>query len=97
MNNVFDIIVKPLMSEKSYEGIADKKYVFMVQKSATKTDIKRAIEEIFKVSVDSVNTMNCRGKLKRQGRTQGMTPSYKKAIIQLKSDSKSIDLFDSLA
>lgn len=97
MSSVYDIIIRPMMSEKSYDGIADKKYVFVVQKSATKTDIKRAIEEIFKVSVESVNTMNYRGKLKRQGRTQGMTPSYKKAVIQLKADSKSIDLFDSLA
>jgi large subunit ribosomal protein L23 len=85
------------MSEKSYDGIQSKKYTFVVDKRATKTQIKNAIEEIFKVDVDSVNTINARGKLKRQGKYEGMTPSYKKAIIQLKKDSKSIELFDSLA
>ncbi len=97
MNNSYDIIIKPVMSEKSYDGIQSKKYTFVVDKRATKTQIKNAIEEIFKVDVDSVNTINARGKLKRQGKYEGMTPSYKKAIIQLKKGSKSIELFDSLA
>ena len=97
MNNAYDIIIKPVMSEKSYESIQSKKYTFVVDKRATKTQIKNAIEEIFKVDVESVNTINARGKLKRQGKYEGMTPSYKKAIIQLKKDSKSIELFDSLA
>ena len=97
MNNSYDIIIKPVMSEKSYDGIQSKKYTFVVDKRATKTQIKNAIEEIFKVDVDSVNTINARGKLKRQGKNEGMTPSYKKAIIQLKKGSKSIELFDSLA
>lgn len=97
MNNAYDIIIKPVMSEKSYDGIHSKKYTFVVDKRATKTQIKNAIEEIFKVDVESVNTINARGKLKRQGKYEGMTPSYKKAIIQLKKDSKSIELFDSLA
>ena len=97
MNNSYDIIIKPVMSEKSYDGIQSKKYTFVVDKKATKTQIKNAIEEIFKVDVDSVNTINARGKLKRQGKYEGMTPSYKKAIIQLKKGSKSIELFDSLA
>lgn len=97
MNSPYDIIIRPVMSEKSNDGIASKKYTFIVDKRATKSDIKRAITEIFNVKVESVNTINYRGKLKRQGRYEGMTPSYKKAIIQLTSDSKSIDLFDSLA
>jgi len=97
MSNAYDIIIKPVMSEKSYESIQSKKYTFVVDKRATKTQIKNAIEEIFKVDVESVNTINARGKLKRQGKYEGMTPSYKKAIIQLKKDSKSIELFDSLA
>ena len=97
MNNSYDIIIKPVMSEKSYDGIQSKKYTFVVDKKATKTQIKNAIEEIFKVDVESVNTINARGKLKRQGKYEGMTPSYKKAIIQLKKGSKSIELFDSLA
>lgn len=97
MNNAYDIIIKPVMSEKSYDGIQSKKYTFVVDKRATKIQIKSAIEQIFKVDVESVNTINARGKLKRQGKYEGMTPSYKKAIIQLKKDSKSIELFDSLA
>ncbi|HHW90578.1 MAG TPA: 50S ribosomal protein L23 [Clostridiales bacterium] len=97
MNNPYDIIIKPIMSEKSYDGIQSKKYTFIVDKRADKQQIKKAIEEIFKVKVESVNTINARGKLKRQGRYEGMTPSYKKAIIQLTKDSKSIELFDSLA
>ncbi len=92
-----DIIVKPLLSEKSYAGIKDKKYSFIVAKSANKTQIKLAIEEIFGVKVDSVNTSNVHGKLKRQGKYEGYTSDYKKAIVQLKSDSKSIEFFDSLS
>ena len=63
----------------------------------TKTQIKAAVEEIFKVKVASVNTMNVYGKIKRQGRTEGLTGNYKKAIVQLSSDSKSIEFFDSLS
>ncbi len=92
-----DIIIKPILSEKSYADIANKKYYFKVAKSATKSQIKHAVEEIFKVKVASVNTMNVYGKIKRQGRTQGLTGSYKKAIVQLSSDSKSIEFFDSLS
>ena len=92
-----DIILKPILSEKSYADIANKKYYFKVAKKATKTQIKAAVEEIFKVKVASVNTMNVYGKIKRQGRTQGLTGSYKKAIVQLTADSKSIEFFDSLS
>jgi large subunit ribosomal protein L23 len=92
-----DIIVKPLLSEKSYAGIKDKKYYFVVKKDANKTQIKLAVEEIFGVKVEKVNTANVSGKLKRQGRYEGYTPDYKKAIVQLKADSKSIEFFDSLS
>ena len=68
----------------------------MVDVNATKTDIKKAVEEIFKVKVASVNTVNIKGKLKRQGRTQGYTPDIKKAYVQLTADSKAIEFFESL-
>lgn len=92
-----DIIIKPLLSEKSYAGIKDKKYSFIVAKNANKTQIKLAVEEIFGVKVEKVNTANVRGKLKRQGKYQGYTPDYKKAIVKLKADSKTIAFFDSLS
>ncbi len=92
-----DIIIKPILSEKSYSDIANKKYYFKVAKKATKTQIKNAVEEIFKVKVASVNTLNVYGKIKRQGRTEGLTGNYKKAVVQLSSDSKSIEFFDSLS
>ena len=92
-----DIIIKPILSEKSYADIANKKYYFKVAKKATKTQIKNAVEEIFKVKVASVNTLNVFGKIKRQGRTEGFTGNYKKAVVQLSSDSKSIEFFDSLS
>lgn len=95
--NAYDIIIKPILSEKSYEGIATKKYTFKVAKNATKTQIKNAVEEIFKVKVDSVNTSNVFGKMKRQGKYEGLTGNYKKAIVQLSADSKSIEFFDSLS
>ncbi len=92
-----DIIIKPLLSEKSYAGIKDKKYYFIVAKDANKTQIKLAIEEIFGVQVEKVNTAIVGGKLKRQGRYAGYTSDYKKAAVQLKKDSKSIEFFDSLS
>lgn len=95
--NSYDIIRKPILSEKSYEGIQDKKYTFKVDVNATKTDIKRAVEEIFGVKVAKVNTSNYDGKLKRMGRTEGKRPAYKKAIVQLTKDSKAIEFFESLA
>ncbi len=92
-----DIIIRPLLTEKGYDGIADKKYSFIVAKSANKIEIKQAVEKLFGVSVESVNTINCKGKLKRMGRTSGYTPDYKKAVVQLKADSKTIEFFDSLS
>ena len=92
-----DIIIKPLLSEKSYAGIQEKKYSFIVAKNANKTQIKLAVEEIFGVKVEKVNTANVGGKLKRQGKYEGYTPDYKKAIVKLTADSKSIAFFDSLS
>ena len=92
-----DIIIEPILSEKSYADIANKKYYFKVAKKATKTQIKAAVEQIFKVKVASVNTLNVYGKIKRQGRTEGLTGACKKAVVQLAPDSKSIEFFDSLS
>ncbi len=92
-----DVIIKPLLTEKGYDGIADKKYTFIVAKSANKTEIKLAVEKLFGVEVASVNTLNCKGKLKRMGRNEGYTPAFKKAIVQLTADSKAIEFFSSLS
>ena len=92
-----DIIIRPILSEKSYADIANKKYTFEVAKSANKTNVKKAVEEIFKVKVESVNISNVYGKIKRQGRNEGLTGNYKKAVVQLAADSKSIEFFDSLS
>lgn len=92
-----DIIISPILTEKSYQDIENKKYVFRVAKAANKTEIKNAVESIFEVSVESVHTVNCRGKKKRMGRYEGYTPAYKKAIVKLKEDSKAIAFFESLS
>ena len=91
-----DIILKPVLTEKGYDGIADKKYTFYVKKDANKIEIKNAVEKIFGVQVAKVNTANCKGKLKRMGRNQGYTPDRKKAVVTLKADSKAIEFFESL-
>jgi len=93
----YDIIIRPILSEKTYAGIQEKKYAFEVAKSSNKVEIKKAIEEIFGVKVKSVNTVNCNGKLKRQGKTQGYTSDYKKAYVTLTADSKAIEFFESLS
>ena len=91
-----DIIIRPVITEKSMLGIADKKYTFEVAKTATKIDIANAVEEAFKVKVAKVNTVSVRGRLKRQGRTQGYTKSWKKAVVTLTEDSKSIECFEGM-
>lgn len=95
----YDVIIKPVLTEKSYADIASKKYTFVVKKDATKPEIKKAVEAIFGVTVAKVNTVNVRGKEKSQdrGRTHGFTSSYKKAYVTLTADSKSIEFFDSLS
>ena len=91
-----DIILKPVLTEKGYDGIASKKYTFYVKTDANKTEIKLAVEKLFGVQVAKVNTINSKGKLKRMGRNQGYTPNRKKAIVTLKADSKAIEFFESL-
>ena len=95
--NAYDILLKPHLTEKAYAGFADKKYVFRVHPDADKTMIKRAVEEIFKVKVQSVNTVNVRGKYKTQGRTSGYTPDFKKAVVQLTAESAAIKEFEGLS
>ena len=98
MSKAYDIIKKPVLTEKSYAAMGEKKYTFEVAINANKTEIKKAIEEIFEgVKVESVNTMRTLGKMKRQGRTQGRTPEVKKAIVTLKKDSKGIPFFEGMA
>lgn len=91
-----DIILKPVITEESMMGTAFKKYTFKVAKDANKAEIKSAIEEVFGVKVAKVNTMNCKGHLRRYGRYQGYTPAWKKAIVTLTEDSDTIDFFDGL-
>ena len=93
----YDIIIEPILSEKSYDGIPAKKYAFKVVKGATKTQIKAAVEKIFGVKVAKVNTCNYDGKLKRMGRNEGRRAAFKKAIVTLTADSKAIEFFESLA
>ena len=93
----YDIIIEPILSEKSYDGIANKRYTFKAVKSATKTQIKAAVEQIFQVKVDKVNTSNYDGKVKRMGRNEGRRSAFKKAIVTLTDDSKAIEFFESLA
>ena len=95
--NKYDVIISPILTEKRYDGIADKKYTFKVASDATKTQIQVAVEDIFGVKVAKVNTVNVNGKKKRMGRSEGMTSAYKKAVVTLSADSKTIEFFESLA
>ena len=92
-----DIILKPVLTEKSYAEMENKKYVFIVAKNANKTEIRQAVEKLFNVKVESVNTVSRKGKLKRQGRYAGYTSDTKKAVVQLTKDSKAIEFFASLS
>ena len=96
MKTAYDIIVKPIITEKSMSAVADKKYVFKVARDAGKIEIKKAIETIFGVKVKSVNTINVRGKEKRMGVHVGKTAAYKKAIITLTAESKPIEIFEGM-
>ena len=95
MKTVYDIIKKPIITEQSMEGVADKKYTFEVAVDANKIEIKKAVEEIFKVKVDKVTTINMNGKPKRMGVHAGFRPNWKKAMVKLTADSKTIELFES--
>ncbi|MDD3692558.1 MAG: 50S ribosomal protein L23 [Oscillospiraceae bacterium] len=94
--NARDIILAPVVTEKSVGLLGDKKYTFRVAKGANKIQIARAVEEIFGVKVDKVNTVSMKGRFRRQGRFEGYTPSWKKAIVTLTNDSKTIEFFDGL-
>lgn len=91
-----DIILRPIITEESMMGVSEKKYTFKVAKDANKIEIAKAVETLFGVKVSKVNTMNVRGHLRRQGIHQGYTASWKKAIVTLTEDSKTIDFFDGM-
>ena len=91
-----DIILKPVVTEESMLGTALKKYTFIVAKDANKIEIAKACEELFDVNVLKVNTVNVRGHLRRYGRFEGYTSAYKKAIVTLTEDSKTIEFFDGM-
>ena len=93
----YDIIIRPVITERAMAAVADKKYVFEVAKTAGKIEIKKAVEEIFGVKVASVNTVTMRGKEKRMGAGRpGMTRQWKKAYVQLTADSKTIEFFEGM-
>ena len=93
MRNPYDVLIRPIITEKSSMLMSDGKYTFQVDKTANKIEIKYAVETIFKVDVADVSTMNMPGKLKRQGKTQGMTPEWKKAVVKLRP-GQSIPIFE---
>ena len=97
MKNVYDIIKRPVITEQSMEGVADKKYVFEVDINSNKTEIKAAVEQAFGVKVEKVNTIRMQGKVKRTGAyPAGRRPAYKKAVVTLTADSKTIELFEGM-
>ena len=96
MTNPHDIIIKPIVTEQSMAAMAENKYTFVVSKSANKTEIKKAVEAIFGVNVEKVNTLNYDGKVKRMGRSIGKTASFKKAVVKLTADSKEIEFFQGM-
>ena len=97
MKTAYDIIIRPVITEDSMAMTAEKKYVFVVAKTATKPEIASAVKELFNVDVLSVNTMNMKGKTKRVRYNIGRTASWKKAIVTLKPESKTIEFFDGMA
>ncbi|PTL38461.1 MAG: 50S ribosomal protein L23 [Alkalicoccus sp.] len=94
MANARDIIKRPIITERSADLMAEKKYTFEVDPRATKPQVKSAVEEIFGVEVVNVNTMNYKGKFKRFGRHSGYTRKRKKAIVELSADSKELEFFE---
>ncbi len=96
MKTAHDVIISPIITEASMSRLADKKYTFKVASDANKIEIKKAVEEIFKVSVAKVNTISVKAKNKRVGYHFGKTSEWKKAIVTLTPDSKTIEFFDSM-
>lgn len=98
MKTAYDIILRPVITEQSMEDLDIKKYVFEVAKDANKIEIKKAVEEIFGVTVIKVTTINVHGKNRQQGRyPAGKTASWKKAVVKLSADSKNIEIFEGMA
>ena len=96
MKTPYDVIIKPVISERSMDEVQARKYTFKVDKRANKTQVKLALEEIFGVEIEKVNIMNVKGKMKRMGRTMGKRPDTKKAIVKLTKKSKEIEFFQGL-
>ena len=97
MKNIYDIIRRPVITEQSMADVADKKYVFMVDINANKTEIKASVEQIFGVKVAKVNTIRMQGKVKRMGaQPAGKRADYKKAVVTLTADSKTIEFFEGM-
>ena len=96
MRNPHDIIIKPIITERSMDDMAEGKYTFQVDKRTNKTEVKKAIETIFGVKVEKVSTMNMLGKVKRQGLHSGKRADWKKAIVKLTEDSKRIEFFEGM-
>ncbi len=91
-----DIIIRPIVTEKTMTGMPSKKYTFEVAKNANKIEIAKAVEEVFKVKVAKVSTLHVRGRFRRQGRFSGYTPSWKKAYVTLTPESKAIEFFEGM-
>ena len=96
MRTPYDVIIRPIVTENSMLQTSDRKFTFEVLKGANKTEVKKAVEAVFGVKVEKVNTLHVKGKLKRQGKTQGYTRSWKKAIVKLTADSKTIEFFEGM-
>jgi large subunit ribosomal protein L23 len=96
MRNPHDVIIKPIITERSMDDMAEGKYTFQVDKRTTKSEVKKAVETIFNVKVEKVSTMNIIGKIKRQGLHSGKRPDWKKAIVKLTEDSKGIEFFEGM-
>ena len=96
MMSSYEIIKKPVITENSMDQMAERKYTFEVAKDANKIEIKKAVEEVFGVKVEKVTTMRVLGKVKRMGANSGKRPDWKKAIVKLTADSKTIEFFDGL-
>jgi large subunit ribosomal protein L23 len=96
MRNPHDVIIKPIITERSMDDMAEGKYTFQVDRRTTKSEVKKAVETIFNVKVEKVSTMNIIGKIKRQGLHSGKRPDWKKAIVKLTKDSKGIEFFEGM-
>ncbi|MFO7245504.1 MAG: 50S ribosomal protein L23 [Thermaerobacter sp.] len=96
MTSPHDVILRPVITEKSMQQMAQGKYTFVVSRRATKPEIRRAVEELFDVEVEKVNTMTVRGKTRRLGRFSGRRPDWKKAVVTLKEGQRIRKFFDEL-